>query len=148
MVVNSIRAVPFALASAALVLSSTPAFSQHTSSDTSEVRIEAARSVERIGRSSTTGAPIEIVQLTRRVNYSDLDLATQAGAHELEKRIKETSREACGQLDKLYPVGTSEGPGTKGLNCVQDAIDGAMLQARTAIAAAERPTRSAEAGRK
>lgn len=144
MAITSNRAACLALAGAALMLGNTHAFSQKAPDHSNEVRIEASRPVvKQIGRSLTTGAPIDIVQLTRHVSYADLDLATHAGASELEARIKSTAREACRQLEQLYPIGTSEGPGTEGLNCVKDAIDGAMPQAKTAIAAAEKRASSA-----
>lgn len=147
MIINFSRTLPIVLASAGLAFSSALAVADQKASDMSEVRIEAARHVtaKRIGQSATTGAPIEIVQLTRRVNYSDLDLATHVGALELENRIKATAREACRQLDMLYPYGTEEGMGTQGLHCVDDATGGAMLQARTAIAAAEQRARRPDA---
>ena len=107
-----------------------------------EVKIEAARSVQRVG-TSTTGAPIELVQLTRRVSYADLDLTTHRGKLDLERRINDTAKAACQQLDTLYPVGTTE----QGMTCVKNAADGAMVQAQASIAAAEKAKaiRSAEA---
>ncbi len=75
-----------------------------------EIKIEAGRSVKAVGR-TTTGVPIEVVQVVHRINYSDLDLSTEAGATELQARVKHTAEEACKQLDRLYPVGTTEGPG-------------------------------------
>jgi UrcA family protein len=132
------------LMTVALATTGASAIAQQT--ETSEVKIEAVRSVQRVG-TSTTGAPIEIVQLTRKVSYADLDLATHRGALELERRINDTAKAACKQLDALYPVSTSEGPGTAGKSCVKDAVDGAMIQARASIAAAEKATaiHSAEA---
>jgi len=104
---------------------------------TPEVKIEAGRSVQRVG-TSTIGAPIELVQLTRRVSYADLDLTTHRGKLDLERRINDTAKAACQQLDTLYPVGTTEGPGEQGRSCVKDAVHGAMVQAQASIAAAEK----------
>ena len=131
------------LTAVALAMTGTSAIAQQT--ETSEVKIEASRSVQRIG-TSTIGAPIEIVQLTRRVNYADLDLATHRGALDLERRINDTAKAACKQLDTLYPLGTTEGPGKEGKSCVKAAVDSAMVQAQASIAAAEKAKaiRSAE----
>jgi len=137
-----IRAVQLVLAGAGFAMANAVATAQEKS-ETAEVKIEAARPVERIGRTSS-GAPIEIVQLTRRVSYADLDLATHEGAKELENRVNETAKAACKQLDTLYPLGTSQGPGTRGLHCVKDAVAGAMPQLRAAVTAAEKRVRSAE----
>lgn len=128
----------------ALAMISASAIAQQT--ETSEVKIEAARSVQRVG-TSTVGAPIEIVQLTRRVSYADLDLTTHRGALDLETRINDTAKAACKQLDTLYPLGTTEGSGKGGKSCVKDAVDGAMVQAKASIAAAQKAEsiRSAEA---
>ncbi len=97
-----------------------------------EIRIEAGRSVKAVGRTAS-GVPIEVVQVVHRINYSDLDLATESGASELQARVKHTAEEACKQLERLYPVSTSEGPGKEGKSCVKDAVDGAMVQARAAV---------------
>jgi UrcA family protein len=95
-----------------------------------EVTVEAKRETKVVGR-SYTGAPIELVSLTRRVSYADLDLKTQIGAAELEKRVNETAQAACKQLDDLYPLTAPGGP-----SCVKGAVEDAMTQARAAIAAA------------
>lgn len=94
--------------------------------------VEATRQTKVVGR-SYTGNPIEVVSLTRRVAYSDLDLSTQSGASELEKRVNETAQAACKQLDTLYPLTTPSGP-----SCVKDAVDGAMVQAHAAVSAAKK----------
>jgi len=100
-----------------------------------QVTIQASHNVTRkiVGR-SYTGIPIELVQLTRHVGYGDLDLAMTSGATELDNRIKATAREACKQLDTLYPLDFSD---TSDRQCVRDAVDGAMAQAKQAITAAE-----------
>lgn len=53
---------------------------------------------------SSSGVPLEEITVTHRVSYADLDLATQAGAAELKRRVEATARAACRQLDELYPL--------------------------------------------
>jgi UrcA family protein len=84
---------------------------------------------------SYTGIPIEQVQLSRHVGYSDLDLSTPAGQAALEKRIKTVAQEACKQLKTLYPL---EQWDTDNSTCVADAVQQAMQQAKSAAAAASK----------
>ena len=96
-----------------------------------EVRVEAKRSVTIVGK-SYSGAPIEQVQVMRRVSYSDLDLSTTAGATELERRISAAATEECKELDKAYPLEDAGGQA-----CVKQATNAAMPQVKSAIAVAE-----------
>jgi len=123
-----------AAVAAALALVDMPAVAQQKDKDIAEVKIEATHMVQRVGTTSS-GIPVELVQLTRRVNYSDLNLATHSGAVALEQRINDTAQEACKQLDKLYPLSAPAQ-----VSCVKDAVAGAMSQANLAIAAAEKAT--------
>lgn len=103
-----------------------------------EITIEGSTMTkEVVGRSTSTGAPIESVTLTRHVNYSDLDLSAHTGAHELENRVNETAKATCDELDKLFPFS-----GSQSFSCVKKAVEGAMVQAHNAINAAEK-TRAA-----
>ncbi|MGB8365023.1 MAG: UrcA family protein [Rhizomicrobium sp.] len=86
---------------------------------------------------SYTGVPIEVISLTRRVGYSDLDLTTVSGVTELKRRINDTAKDACKQLDTLYPEALYP-PLTPKVDCVETAVDGAMAQANVAIAAAHK----------
>lgn len=122
------RAMQVTLVAAGVVVASGPVLAQQTP----QVIIQAERTTKVVGR-SYTGAPIELVTLTRRVSYADLDLNTHAGATELEKRVNETAKDACKQLDTLYPLSESGGP-----SCVKKATGDAMVQAHVAIAAAEK----------
>lgn len=84
---------------------------------------------------SYTGMPIEQLDLTRRVSYRDLNLRTAAGQDKLKHRIDYTAREACKQLTALYPFALWR---TSQADCVHRAIDSAMAEVPTAVAAAER----------
>jgi UrcA family protein len=132
---------PFTLLSLTAVISagifSSAAFSQSTESspsanraDTSlpQITIEASHQVHKkqVGM-SYTGIPIEEVTLHRHVAYQDLKLNTSAGAAELDERIEATAQEACNQLKTLYPLDMAE---TDNRQCVRDAVQGAMQQAK------------------
>jgi UrcA family protein len=82
---------------------------------------------------SASGVPMEKVTLTHRVSYADLDLATEAGAAALRKRVQETARTACKQLDELYPLEAKNR-----WECTKAATADASAQVESAIAAARR----------
>jgi len=123
------RGMQMTLVAAGVVMASAPALAQQPA----QVTIQAERPAKVVGR-SYTGVPIELVTLTRRVSYADLDLTTHAGATELEKRVSDTAKDACKQLDTLYPLTAAD----TGPSCVKKATDDAMTQAHAAIAAAEK----------
>ena len=105
---------------------SAQAQAQESVSAPSEITVIAPRQRE---RSTTTGAPIETVSTSVVVNYSDLNLRTQAGQDELDNRIKAAARRACDWLNQLYPVTASGSP-----DCMATALDSARGQASQAIA--------------
>lgn len=85
-----------------------------------------------VGRSLTTGAPIESVTVDYHVSYADLDLVKHADVLTLNKRVEGAARNACRQLDELYPL---ERPKLR--ECTADAIQGASEQVQGAITAAQ-----------
>lgn len=89
---------------------------------------------------TSNGVPVDEVTLSRHVSFGDLDLSTHSGALEMEKRINLTAEATCKELERLYPIGTGDGT-----SCIKRAVSGAMLQARAAIAAAEKARLSAAA---
>ena len=88
------------------------------------VVIEAARA----GKPSTPSsvATERKILLQGWVRYADLDLATSAGASELEQRIEQMATSLCKELDDAYPL-------IEDHDCVKNAVDGAMADARKAI---------------
>ena len=70
-----------------------------------------------LGRSSTTGAPIERVTTSRVVDYRDLDVDSPWGARELHYRIEHAARDACEELDNRYPIGEPDVG-----DCVSEAV--------------------------
>ena len=87
--------------------------------------------VTTVGR-SYTGIPIVDYSFQRAVSYANLDLSTSSGAAELQKRVRETAKEACETLSAADPLDAPDDDGT----CVRDASAGAMKQVTAAIAAA------------
>jgi UrcA family protein len=118
----------------ALALAGGRAFSQGGSLPPITVQASHAVTQKQVGM-SYTGIPIEQVQLSRHVGFSDLDLSTPAGQAALEKRIKAVAEEACKQLKTLYPL---EQWDTDNRTCVADAVQHAMEQAKAAAAAASK----------
>ena len=94
---------------------------------TPEIVVEAPH----VESTTVKGAPA--LSIVYKVQYSDLNLATNSGAVELQKRIKDSATQACAQLKKLYPSSVDTDP-----PCTQAAIKNAMTQASKAIAAAEK----------
>jgi UrcA family protein len=103
-----------------------------------EIKIEVSRETKvetKIEGRTSSGAAVEVISLSRRVGYSDLNLATHAGAMELERRVTEAAQGACKELDKLYPLTAKVGDSPA---CAKKAADAAMVQVHTAVAAAEK----------
>jgi UrcA family protein len=92
------------------------------------VTVEAART-QKVAQ-TRHGVPVREITIVSRVSYADLDLKTQQGAAELEKRIHETATSSCKEMDVKFPV---EGYGEA--DCIKRAVDGAMSQANKIIAA-------------
>jgi UrcA family protein len=132
----TIASIPSALALLTIALPAPAADRNDNSRQKDEmpkVTIEAAHEVQkrRVG-TSYTGIPIEEVSLTRHVGVSDLDLSTPTGRAELDKRIKEVAKEACKQLETLYPL---EDWVTDRDTCIADAVKGAKAQEQQLLAA-------------
>jgi UrcA family protein len=120
--------VRLAVAAAAAAMVTTMAIAEQPEG----VTVEAVRQANVVGRTSS-GVPIEQITLTRKVSFADLNLKTQAGAAELEKRVKDTAKSACDELDTLYPLTKSV---AETATCVKKSTDDAMVMVRRAIAVA------------
>lgn len=68
--------------------------------------------------------PPSSVSLSVPVSYSDLDLRTRRGAHELRRRVREAAQGVCGQLANAYPFYQLHLT-----NCLHDATDTALAKA-------------------
>lgn len=101
-----------------------------------EVIVEAPKLSHLNERAQPLGAPVDLASIRYRVSYADLNLATPAGAKTLEARIDDAAMRACKQLAASLPPSTVVAQDDP--PCVKTAVDGAMKQAREAIAAAGR----------
>jgi len=123
------KTLPAATLGVALVIAGTA-----SAADTTEVVVSASKlgvvTTKQVGR-STIGAPILMLSLSYKVSASDLNLVTNAGVMELERRVKATAKDACEELDKQRPL---EPPG--GAECIKKATDDAMVKVHALTAAA------------
>lgn len=112
------------LAAPALVLIALtlPAFAQEASEN---VTVFAPYVVKKTSTGMTKNR-VTTVTMSRQVSYSDLDLSTAEGKAALEVRVKETAANICKQLDRRYPGQSFD----EDKNCVQEAIDEAMVSVR------------------
>lgn len=97
-----------------------------------EVTVQAERPATKIVGRSSSGIPILRSSVQYRVNYTDLELSIPSNAQVLRTRVTDAARAACADLDRLYSQ-----PSTGPDECSRKAIDGAMPQVLSAIAAAE-----------
>jgi UrcA family protein len=99
--------------------------------DMGEVTVQASRVVSKtVGRTST-GIPIVDVSLSYGVSAKDLDLASHAGAMELQKRVADAARAACKELSRQYPDSTPNDA-----DCEKTATAKAMVRVNEMLAAA------------
>jgi UrcA family protein len=98
-----------------------------------EVVVEAAR--PQVTHSSASGVPIDVITIRHLVSYKDIDISTNSGAEVLKQRIRDAAKEACKDIDKLYPNAFVSSPVSA---CEKSAIDDAMIHANTAIANARK----------
>jgi UrcA family protein len=129
------RILPAAVAAAALGM--TGAAAMAATSSPQDIDIRASKLETLTVRHSRTGIQDEVVQLSRQVSYADLDLATKQGAHELENRIHQTAAQVCDRLGSFYTDGSFFAKWEADRQCVQGAVDGAMQQAKVAVATAK-----------
>jgi UrcA family protein len=97
-----------------------------------EVTVQGTRvlNTKNVGRTSS-GIPIVDVSLSYGVSLAGLDLASHAGATELEKRVHDAAMAACKEIGRQYPDAT---PSTA--ECAKVAADKAMVQVHELEAAA------------
>lgn len=126
-----------ALTIAALLASSGSAIAQP--GDTTkelEIVVEAPRSMPIVGeRSPYTGASIVVTTVRIPALYGDLNLAKPEDAARLMTRLDRVANDACRQLDRLFPL--SPDP-----DCVDRAVAGATVTAKSLIGAAQNKTRT------
>jgi UrcA family protein len=119
----------FAVGAVASTLLGGAAFAQKTE----EVTVIGTRVVEKeVGREAS-GVRINEVSLSYGVSYAGLDLASAAGASELEKRVHEAASAACKETSHQRPLAhlTPDEP-----TCAKMAADKAMVKVHELVAAA------------
>jgi UrcA family protein len=99
--------------------------------DIGQVTVQASRIMQKSAGKTSSGIPIEDVSLAYGVSAKDLDLASHAGALELQKRVSDAALKACTELGRQYPDSL---PNTK--DCTKASTDKAMVRANELIAAA------------
>jgi UrcA family protein len=101
-----------------------------------EITVTAKRMlVERPGGHTTGGVPIVDITLSYGVSYGGLDLASHAGASELEKRVNDAAKAACEEISHQRPL-VQLTPDDAA--CTKAAADKAMDKVHELVAAAER----------
>jgi len=99
-----------------------------------EVTVQATRNVStKLVGSTSSGIPIKEVSLSYGVSTAGLDLATVAGAEELDKRINDAALAACKEVGRQYPKST---PGDA--ECTEAAAKKAMVTAHELVHAANK----------
>lgn len=118
------------LGAATLAFSGGPATAQ---SPSEEIAVVAPHQVthKTVGHGSL-GLPVEQVTITHQVAYKDLDLKSATGTAALEKRINDVAKQACHQLDELYPKSRVDN-----IRCELSAKESAGAQMQAVIAAAK-----------
>jgi UrcA family protein len=99
--------------------------------DLGSVTVQASRMMQKSAGKTASGIPIEDVSLAYAVSAKDLDLASHAGALELQKRVSDAALKACTEIGRQYPDSL---PNTK--DCARASTDKAMVKANELIAAA------------
>jgi len=113
------------------VLASAFVASAAVAQQTQEVRVEASRIVKSVAEKTVSGTEILDMSLSYGVSYAGLDLASHAGAMELERRLNSAAQKACKELGRQYPDST---PGDA--ECAKAAANKAMVKAHELEAAA------------
>lgn len=139
--VLSLAIAAFALGGA-FALSSAPACAQQAGDSAKQASNAAAEQITvvapRVIRStvrepSSRGVGYyDVLTMTHKVNYADLNLAHPGDAKTLKDRIAKTANQVCQQLAEVRPAEP------KSQECVHQAMQSAAQQADAAIAAAKR----------
>ena len=82
---------------------------------------------------TATGIPLRDVTLSYGVSYAGLDLASVAGAAEMEKRVNDAAKQACKEIASQRPVAHFT---TSDAECAKAAADKAMVTVHALTAAA------------
>ena len=126
MKVMPMRVVVGAVASMSVI---SIAIAQNT--EATSIQANGALSTKTVGRTSS-GLPVIDVSLRYAVSVKDLDLASSAGAAELQRRVSDAAEAACKEIARQYPAATPSDA-----ECVKTAAARAMVRARELLVAAQ-----------
>jgi UrcA family protein len=107
-----------------------PTMAQRVGDPWFEIEVIAPRLVRQEVERTPTGKT-ELISLTRRVSYDDLDLKRDGDLAQLDERIEDSAKQACERLAAMYPLSDPETP-----DCIDRAVASAKAQLREAVAAA------------
>jgi UrcA family protein len=126
--------IPLALA---LAVASGAAVAQEKD-QTSEITIQGKPvQVTKTVENPASGEPIDHYTFTDAVSYANLDLSTASGVAELKKRVRETAKEGCEELQQAAaPMDLLADDRT----CVRETTAEAMVKVKAAIADANSRT--------
>jgi len=96
-----------------------------------EITVSAERPTGTVLGRTSSGGQIVLYEVSYRLSYEDLDLATSAGADELRTRVQAAANSACKDLDKLHPMSKPDG------SCVRKTAENSMPKANHAISLAQ-----------
>lgn len=91
-----------------------------------------------LARGSVPGVLEEVILISQRVSYADLNLTSTEGSREMESRVIRTARTLCEKLDQKYPLS-----GVDAETCTRQAVKKGMADVRAATVAAEKKGRTA-----
>jgi UrcA family protein len=99
-----------------------------------EITVQGTRilSTKTVGRNATTNSPIVDVSVSYGVRVADLDLASNYGPIQLEKRVRDAAMAACKEIGRQYPDAT---PSEE--LCAKAAADKAMVTVHDMVAVAK-----------
>ena len=87
---------------------------------------------------SIPGVREEVISVSQRVSYADLNLANTSDSREMEARVRTAARTLCQKLRHTYPLS-----GVELDTCVRNTVSKGMADVRIATAAAEKKGRTA-----
>lgn len=110
------------------------AVAMQTVDEVEEIIVKAPVQVQKHVTRNTTGATgnTEIIELTRPVSITDLDLSDQADVEILETRIAAMAEDSCEKLSAMFPLDRSDPAEFR--RCTRLAIESALNQKERAIA--------------
>ena len=97
-----------------------------------EITVQVTRILNTKTVSRSTGASILDVSVSYGIKVADLDLASNYGPIQLEKRVRDAAMAACKDISRQYPDSTPSDE-----VCAKAAADKAMVNVHELVAAAK-----------